>query len=471
MLASRTFTPDDQLKFAALTGDFNPIHMDPLAARRTQAGAPVVHGIHSLLWLLDSLAARNPDLPVIEAMKVRFARMIYVGDQVTATITHRDASELRAEVTVHGIAAVQLRVTFGLVSSVPVFTLPDAVLVPRPAVPLDRPLGEMAGRSGTLAFAGNPEDMERMFPHAAQLLGARRLAALGCSTLLVGMVIPGLHSLYAGLTITVCEDSDTAENIVFRVTSADPRFRMVRLDIYGGGLSGSLEAFARHPPVAQATLETVVSLVARDEFAGSTALIVGGSRGLGELTAKIIAAGGGTVIVTYAVGKVEAEALAADITAWGGRCEAIPYDVRQDADKQLSVIIEAPTHIYYFATPPIFQVKPRLFSQARFEEFNEFYVYGFYRLIEASLRRRPGGVGVFYPSSVSVEKRPVGMTEYTMSKAAGEILCADINAQMPKVRITVSRLPRLLTDQTATLQQPEGADPLAVMLPLIRDVT
>lgn len=469
MLTSRTFTLDDQLKFAALTGDFNPIHMDPLAARRTQAGAPVVHGMHSLLWLLDSLAARNPDLPPVGVMKVRFARMIYVGDLVKAAITRRDASVLRAEVTVDGIAAIHLTLTFGPASSVPVFTLRDAVLVPRPAVPLDRPLEDMGDRSGTLAFAGNPEDMERMFPHAARLLGARRLAALGCSTLLVGMVIPGLHSFYASLTVTVCEDSDIADNIVFRVTTVDPRFRLVRLDMCGGGLIGSVGAFVRHPPVAQATFETVSSLVARDEFAGITALIVGGSRGLGELTAKVIAAGSGNVIITYAVGKVEADALVAEITAWGGRCKAIPYDVRQDADQQLSAIMEAPTHIYYFSTPRIFRANSRLFSQGRFEEFNDFYVNGFLRLVEASLRRWPGGVSVFYPSSVSVEERPDGITEYTMSKAAGEILCADIKAQIPNARITVSRLPRLLTDQTATLQQPVTPDALAIMLPLIRD--
>ncbi len=470
MLASRTFTQDDQLKFATLTGDFNPIHIDPLVARRTQAGAPIVHGIHLLLWLLDSLASRDPDLPAIGAMNVSFDGMVYLGDQVEAAITERDASVLRAELTVDGVVAVELHITFGPVSSVSVFVPPDSGLVPHPAAPLDQPLEDMVSRSGILAFAGNPEDMERMFPHAARLLGARRLAALGSSTLLVGMVLPGLHSLYVGLALTVCEDSNPAENIAFRVTKADPRFRLVRLDISGGGLSGSLESLVRYPPAAQAPLETVASLVARDEFAGTTALIVGGSRGLGELTAKVIATGGGNVIVTYAVGKVEAEALAAEITAWGGRCQAIPYDVRQDADKQLSVIIEAPTHIYYFATPPIFRGKSRLFSQGRFEEFNEFYVKGFHRLVEASLRRRPEGIGVFYPSSVFVDKRPDGMTEYTMSKVAGEILCADINAQIPAARITISRLPRLPTDQTALFQQAAMADPLAVMLPLIRGV-
>ena len=33
---------------------------------------------------------------------------------------------------------------------------------------------------------------------------------------------------------------------------------------------------------------------------------------------------------------------------------------------------------------------------------------------------------MFYPSTVFVQDRPQEMTEYAMSKAAGEILCADI---------------------------------------------
>jgi hypothetical protein len=57
-----------------------------------------------------------------------------------------------------------------------------------------------------------------------------------------------------------------------------------------------------------------------------------------------------------------------------------------------------------------------------------------------------------------------------MSKAAGEVLCADINKQMKNVRVVVRRLPRLPTDQTASLIQTGSADPTTVMLPIIREV-
>ena len=50
----RRFQAADQDAFAHLSGDHNPLHVDPVAARRLIFGGPVVHGIHLLLWALDA---------------------------------------------------------------------------------------------------------------------------------------------------------------------------------------------------------------------------------------------------------------------------------------------------------------------------------------------------------------------------------------------------------------------------------
>ena len=39
---------------------------------------------------------------------------------------------------------------------------------------------------------------------------------------------------------------------------------------------------------------------------------------------------------------------------------------------------------------------------------------------------------------------------------------------MPGLRVVVSRLPRMLTDQTASALDADSADPIDVLLPLIR---
>jgi acyl dehydratase len=58
-LGHRSFTMQDQAWFAQLSGDNNPLHMGPIAARRTKAGVPVVHELHTLLWCIDQFAERS----------------------------------------------------------------------------------------------------------------------------------------------------------------------------------------------------------------------------------------------------------------------------------------------------------------------------------------------------------------------------------------------------------------------------
>ena len=472
IIASRQFGVADQNTFAALSGDCNPMHMDPVAARRTQAGAPVVHGIHTLLWALDSLARCNPDLPAIATLRVRFDKLVYVGDSVDAVLTHRDETGLRLEVKVGGAIGLRLQVGFGPSRPQPA-ALTAGLLLYQPdtgVLPLDLTLDEMANRAGRIGFAVPPAEIASVFPNAVRAWNANRIAALICSTYLVGMICPGLHSIFGGLSVVVCDDNTMTDGIAFEVTRTDSRFRMVRMEIVGSGLSGTIESFMRRPPAAQQALSALTSRVAPYEFAGSTALVVGGSRGVGELTAKLLAAGGARVIITYVAGQADAERLQDEIMTGGGRCDILRYDVRAPTEPQLQSLSVVADTLYYCATPFIFRRKAGLFVVERFAEFLDFYVTGFYNLYQGLRMRHPSGISIFYPSSIAVEARPADMAEYAMSKMAGEVLCADMVAHQQPIAITINRLPRLPTDQTATLTEFETADPVAVMLPIIRAV-
>jgi acyl dehydratase len=471
MLASRRFELADQARFAGLSGDRNPMHMDPIAARRTQAGAPVVHGIHTLLWLLNSIGSRHPEINNIATLKVRFPKMVYLGDQVEAEITQLTTTTLRARASVEGIEVVSIVASLGALAPASQLPIDPATgLTAHHEIPADLALQDMQARSGRIAFATPPAEMAIAFPSAAHMLGAHRVAALGCSTYLVGMVVPGLHSIFSGLELTLTDDTALRSELQFAVMAIDARFRRVKITLNGPGLWGHLETFSRVPPVAQLPIAEVAEQVASDEFRAATALVVGGSRGLGELTAKLIAAGGGRVIITYASGQADAARVAAEIGDWGGNCDVIAYDARQAADRQLEALQHTPTQLYYFATPPIAKRSAALFASEQLAEFNEFYVDGFLQLVEGALRRAPNGIAAFYPSSVYVQDRPRNMTEYAMSKAAGEILCTEMARSLSRLRVLVERLPRLPTDQTASLIQVDdaGVSPLSVMLPIVR---
>jgi acyl dehydratase len=468
MLATRTFSTEDQTKFATLSGDFNPIHMDAAVARRTYAGARVVHGMHLLLWLLDIIAARHPEIANAAAFTVRFRRAVYLGERVDADVSECTSESMRCGIFADGAQAVQFAATLGDRNSAAKVIPTAANLMPRITAPRDLTPEEAEGASGKISFAATCSAFGMAFPSAASCLGTERVAALGCSSYLVGMIVPGLHSIYAGLDLTLAGADERTQELTFAVTLVDARLRRLLIEVAGGGLSGSLQTFCRVPPVQQPSINDVAAVVSPEEFRGSIALIVGGSRGLGAVTANLVAAGGGKVIITHAAGALDAQNLAAEINRWGGRCEVIAYDVWRNAEEQLRKLSEPPTHIYYFATPAISKRDSGLCSRNKWHEFNQFYVHGLLALVEAAQTLQSTGFTLFYPSSTYVQDRPPLMTEYAMAKAAGEILCADIVRFKRGVKIITQRLPRVRTDQTASLIETGSADAVQLMLPIIR---
>lgn len=469
-IAERIFSATDQTLFASVSGDSNPLHVDPLFARRTQGGAQVVHGINLLLWALDSLASVKSDLQPLRALAAKFSKFVFLGERVEVKLVEDGPVCCRLNIVADNLVRSEVKIEFGepddhLPPWVDV-TLPSRTRV---ASALDLSLEEISKGSGNLAFCMTARQAVTLFPFATRWIGAPCIQALAATTYLVGMECPGLHSLYSELSIERFPDSEAVELLAFRVSKTYPSLRLVKQQIAGGSLTGTVTSFVRTPPVQQATMRSLAGVVDPRAFAGSVALIVGGSRGLGELTAKLVATGGGHVLITWRDGREDAERVAEEIRLAGGDCETIRYDAQSPADQQLAALARSPTHAYYFATPAIFHQQPGAFSPQRFSEFLAIYVEGFWQLAQALHARQPK-LSMFYPSSVAVHERPRGMTEYSMAKAAGEVLCTDINALLAPMRVTMVRLPRLPTDQTASVTAARAADPVETMLPIVHDV-
>lgn len=53
-MAAFRIDAEDVERFARLSGDFNPLHLDPVRARRLIFGEAVAHGVHVLMLALDA---------------------------------------------------------------------------------------------------------------------------------------------------------------------------------------------------------------------------------------------------------------------------------------------------------------------------------------------------------------------------------------------------------------------------------
>lgn len=464
-MSQRRFSLEDQQAFAGLSGDWNPLHVDPAYARRCLYGKIVVHGVYAVLWALDAWLADHRKPIGIRNINVEFLRPIGLETPVACEV--RMGSDRRVVMTLEceGDAAVRLELEWQ--DGIPAATALPSTVSPRRA-PRDLDPREMDRQAGSLELSLDKE-AAGMFPHLAQFLGSVDTATLLATTRLVGMECPGLYSVFSELSLAAASSGPAAGTgkLDYEVTSVDRRFGLVILKVTAPGLAGTVKAFIRPKPHNQADYATVRRAVIPGEFAGQRALIIGGSRGLGELAAKIVAAAGGSVRITHFCGKADAGRVVEEITTGGGQADGVPLDVLDESGGTLDALATwRPTHLYYFATPFIFAGRRGRFSGALLDQFSRYYVTAFARVMESL--KDAGLCGAFYPSSVALDEPPPDMREYVAAKTAGEALCTDLERSRPRTPIFRPRLPRLATDQTMSLVQVHNQDPLPVMLTLLR---
>src|SRR4029077_484269 len=136
------------------------------------------------------------------------------------------------------------------------------------------------------------------------------------------------------------------------------------------------------------------------------------------------------------------------------RFDVVADDVRLLADAAARAGV---THLYYYATPRIFARRREPFDDELFARFAEVYVAAFARIC-AAVRGAVPSLDVFYPSSTAVEEPVAELTEYAAAKAAGESLCRPLDRPADGLRIVARRLPRVATDQTASIIEARALD-------------
>lgn len=476
-----TLSEHDSWQFARLSGDFNPLHVDPVVARRLQFGGTICHGVHLTLKALDLAVAAGQLAPAqIASIGVVFGGSVRTGSAVSVELLREQGSDqLRIVATNSGRTAFTAKLELIDPSAVEALPVGARPLLAEPFPPVapqapDFPIEAAANSPAlTLPLQVNDVLLKELLPALASMPQGLNLAAdLMATTRIVGMECPGLHSIYSELKLQRHAENalKLQSEMEYSIKRADQRFRSVRIAVSGGTLHGTLGAFFRAPPVAQAPLSDLEKIVHPMRFAGQTALVVGGSRGLGELVAKLLVAGGATVALSYARGKADAERIQQEAVSAGRHVDILLIDVCLPLPVAMAGLLKAlqPTHVYYFATPPISKNTGPAWRADLFMDFCQMYVHGFAAVVEAVAHHHASApaMQVLYPSTVFLDQVENGFAEYRAAKAAGESLCEAL-AQQHKIAVHKPRLPRLQTDQNSSFLGVEGANPVPLMLELL----
>ncbi len=467
-MTQRAFTSDDQLAFAKLSGDYNPLHMDPILARRLLFGRQVVHGLHALLWSLDHYLKTQTQPLELRTVKANFQAGIGVGQTVNCISNKQDEHQVEMQLEIDKTLAVWIQITWNALRQHPTDNLPTTSQEPEKC--RERSLEETVAASGNVSLYFDREFAARLFPNLMRVLSPMQLAALLATTRLVGMECPGLHSIYSGLNLTFFSASTGVPQLNYHVTDCNRRLALLLMDVEAPGMKGQIKSFFRPKPQGQAAFTEICREVESGEFSAQRALIIGGSRGLGEVTAKLLAAGGAEVIITYYHGEQDAQRVVGEIVSHGANADCLALNVLEASQGSLSRVANRskPLYLYYFATPFIFGAAKGQFSSQRFTTFCEYYVTGFLRTVQTVAAPSTGLQKIFYPSSAAIEELPLDMGEYAAAKMAGEILCDFLHKANPGLTIHKPRLPRIATDQTVSLLPVSNQDPVSVLLTNLR---
>ncbi|MEP7308696.1 MAG: SDR family NAD(P)-dependent oxidoreductase [Acidobacteriota bacterium] len=463
VLAERVFTPADLAAFAELSGDYNPLHVDPVAARRTHFGDCIVHGVFLLAWALESLEQATARHTAWASVSVRFLRPVVVGTAVSVGAEESHDGRVTLTLTASGRTAMRCDVTFA--AAVAASTAMVRATLPPREPPAAIPLESWTDDEHRLELCWSAPHGRCLFPALTTFQSDSALAAMLATTRIVGMKIPGRDSVFLQLDLMFTPGAEADEAVTYRLMKYQKSTQRIAVAVSSAAGHGTLWALARPAPTSQAAMEEVKRSVRPGCFAGRHVLVVGGSRGLGELTAKILAAGGATVTLTYRLGEDDAARVVGDIRKHGGSADAFQFDIESDSrDRMLSEHASGADHVCYFATPPILDGDGETMSGPLFERYARVYVSGLIHLAQWLAGQTSGQFFLFNASSVYVETPPIRQLEYAAAKASSEACCRWLKVAHPRATIHVARLPRLLTDQTASFLSSNEHDNLSTVL-------
>jgi acyl dehydratase len=94
----RTITESDLVQFAALTGDYNPMHTDEQYAQKSFMGKRVAHGLLTLSYAVGQayqLGILERTVLAFRELEMKFSLPVAIGDTIRAELTVLEKQEAR----------------------------------------------------------------------------------------------------------------------------------------------------------------------------------------------------------------------------------------------------------------------------------------------------------------------------------------------------------------------------------------
>jgi 3-oxoacyl-[acyl-carrier protein] reductase len=475
---TKHFTISDEMVscFAALTGDYNSLHVDEEIARKFRYRMPVVHGMLPFSFIVSLEEAFPGSSLTFSALDVRFLAPVFTGIAVRlhaeAAAARDDAMEFQARWTgeADGEGLIEASGTFrlGNARSDPVAPHAGAAcLITEEISENSYVIDELDGRSESLRFSLDPGVMSRFQTLLLRPALGRddysfcpNLAASLLLSTLVGMRLPGRYATFISFKASFEKVLSPAapcslSGVVDNVAKASEFISVSASFVEAGEMAGSaqLKVLVNAAPRKMIDCETIKERYLDTGVRGKVAVITGSSRGIGEVAAKLFAMHGAKTVVHYHRGKRDAETIVEEIRNAGGTALALGCDIRDERQVAgfFADVLHAYSRVDILINNAVKEFRPKGFLKLRWNDYLdelEVSLKGMHNCCCEAVRvfQRQGGGKIVNLSSVAVDNPVTGQNKYITSKSAVVGYTRSLAKELMKDNIQVNLVVPAMTE-------------------------
>ncbi|MEQ8028365.1 SDR family NAD(P)-dependent oxidoreductase [Xanthomonas sp. WHRI 10200] len=467
---SFAFSQEEVDLFSLLSGDINPLHIDPQYGKRSSFGACIVPGVMGVLAALEriniTLVGR------LGTLKVKFKNPLYVNRNYSCTVDLESEGFCRFSVREGRRVLIQVEIYWLIGDDNGQAVLSQLKYEPagqqqeyiKEASDIcdydDAVLNAGVAMTGSYASTG----LGKFYKSAVKRYGSALIDMLALTSYLTGMKLPGERAIFSGLSLNFERGSQGG---YFKYILSTQHFnrdyglletQLLVDDTQSTFARGELRSFVRKKITDLPVRNYIAALESSEThlLSGKIAFVTGGGRGLGSALVRSLAVLGAHVYLNYRDSGDQAREVARDLeehglsvtllhgnagdSTWLASVEAELSAKHQRLDILVCNACEPPSRVDEDASSLLYRAN---------------YVKRNLHLIDAplsafsTLLAASGGTCVAI-SSEMVDTSPAGYAHYVDLKRQTEARVRELADAEPSVRTLVVRPSNLLTEMSNT---------------------
>tara|TARA_Y100001970_G_C14248961_1_gene870360 strand:+ start:881 stop:2284 length:1404 start_codon:yes stop_codon:yes gene_type:complete len=460
-IGSKIYKNSDQIQFSNISKDFNEIHVDKVFARKLIFGDRIVHGINILLTALSKLKENNLK---IRNINCSFLNPVFLNKKVNFF-----KKQQNKHIIIYIKVDNDIKCIFTISEEIKTNDIKKKDKKKSIKVILRKKFKANNNFSDVKNFYLNKDkiNIPKKFSKVLRIINKAQIQEIISISFFVGMICPGKYSLISVIDINLCHNGKIYKDIFYKVKKKDNRINRFEIQ-FSNNIFGKVFAYSYKIPL-QKKMSFFKNKVKKNIFLNKkNSLIIGGSRGLGEDTSKILAASGSNVTLTYLIGKLDAKKIKKEIEFHTNiNCKILKLDILKNSFLRKIKKLKKIDFIFYFGTIKITSNKK--FNLELYKKYKKIYCLNFFKMCKMLNKYSTKKIKIFFPSSIFLNEDQKNFNEYVRAKRDSEKIIKKINKNLKKIKVTSVRLPVMNTSQNISIFNQKKIGNENLLAPIIKN--